>query len=54
MLVLGVFVFAFGDQDQQVVGAGALSLALFNAAMAIGQRSELKTTDGPEDRELPG
>jgi hypothetical protein len=53
MVVSGVLVFVFGDQDQQIIGAGALFLALINAGMAIGQWSELKATERPADRELP-
>ena len=53
MLVFGLLVFVFGNQDQQVIGAGALMIALFNAAMAVGQWPELKATEGSADGELP-
>jgi hypothetical protein len=53
MVVLGVLVFVFGDQDQQITGAVALLLALFNGAMAIGQWPELKANGRSTDREFP-
>ena len=53
MVVFGVLVLAFGDQDQQITGAVALLLALFNGAMAVGQWPELKATRRSADRELP-
>ena len=53
MLMLGVLVLVFGDEDHQITGASALLIALINAATAVGQWPELKATEGPADRELP-
>jgi len=53
MVSFGVLVLAFADQDRQIVGAGALLIALIHAAMAVGQWPELKAEPGPAHRERP-
>jgi hypothetical protein len=53
MVVFGVAVLVLGDHDQQIVGAGALLIAFINAAIAIGQWSELKPTKSPAGHEPP-
>ncbi len=53
MVVFGVLVFVFGDEDEQIIGGVAFLIALGNAGMAVGQWPELRAARGRADRELP-
>jgi hypothetical protein len=53
MVGFGVLVLILGDEDQQIIGAGALLIALIHAGMAVGQWPELRGEAGQADRERP-
>ncbi|MGY1620923.1 hypothetical protein ACI789_01855 [Geodermatophilus sp. SYSU D00965] len=51
MVGLAVVVFTSGDDDQQIIGAGAALVAVVNAGMAVGQWRELRAAGGSSDSE---
>ncbi|SFO00947.1 hypothetical protein SAMN05660359_00928 [Geodermatophilus obscurus] len=53
MVVFGVLVFVFGDQDEQVIGGAAFLIALVNAGMAVGQWPEVRAARRRTDPGLP-
>ncbi|MGY1633530.1 hypothetical protein ACI784_17660 [Geodermatophilus sp. SYSU D01186] len=48
MVAFGVLVLAHGD-DQRVIGAAALLVAVVNAAMGVGAWWGLRASEGPAD-----
>ncbi len=51
MVVFGLLLMVHGDNDQQILAAGAFLVAFINAAMAIGPWQELRAAKPPAQRD---